>query len=240
MSYLLYCVFRSPVQQGLEIPLGVEGRPVSVVSRNGLSAGLSELTESGLVPDTAGILAYEKVVEAFFRHLTVIPMRYGCQFEDVCEAGDLLETHRDEYGALLDQLEGLGEMSIHVLIGNCGGGTESNAGLLPSECLPPACDSGAAYLAAKRQRYLGLDREALDQRLLVDELCGVLTGLFVRRKVEFPNTNRSRLLSLFFLVPRASIEAFRQAARDLHPREPVKLLLSGPWPPYNFVDCLEK
>jgi hypothetical protein len=39
-------------------------------------------------------------------------------------------------------------------------------------------------------------------------------------------------------VPRAAVEAFRRAARHLHPKESVKLLLSGPWPPYNFVDSL--
>jgi hypothetical protein len=40
-------------------------------------------------------------------------------------------------------------------------------------------------------------------------------------------------------VPRASVESFRRAARHLRPKESVKLLLSGPWPPYNFVDSLE-
>ena len=65
MSYLLYCIFRSPAQQRLGIPPGVGGRPVFVVAQNGLSAGLSELAESDLVPDISQILAYEKVVETF-------------------------------------------------------------------------------------------------------------------------------------------------------------------------------
>jgi hypothetical protein len=210
-----------------------------VLAQNGLSAGLSERGESDLVPDISQILAYEAVVEHFHRDLTVIPVRYGCQLEDASEALWLLERHRDEYGALLDELEGLGEMGIHVLLDSSGAGTESGAWPPPPESFPLPCNSGAAYLAAKRQRYLGLDRAALDQRLLVDELCGALAGLFVRRKVEFPDSNRSRLLSLYFLVPRASAESFRRAARHLHPKESVKLLLSGPWPPYNFVDSLE-
>ena len=165
-------------------------------------------------------------------------MRYGCQLEDASEAVGLLERHRDEYGTLLDELEGLGEMGIHVLLDSSGAGTESDAWPVPPESFPLACNSGAAYLAAKRQRYLGLDRAALHQRLLVEEFCGSLAGLFVRRKVEFPDSNRSRLLSLYFLVPRASVESFRRAARHLHPKESVKLLLSGPWPPYNFVGSL--
>jgi hypothetical protein len=74
---------------------------------------------------------------------------------------------------------------------------------------------------------------------LVKELCDSLYGSFVRHKVEFPSSGRSRLLSLYFLVPRDSVGCFRRAARGLHRNESVKLLLSGPWPPYNFVDSLQ-
>ncbi|MGD0921512.1 MAG: GvpL/GvpF family gas vesicle protein [Terriglobia bacterium] len=240
MSYLLYCIFRSPAQPRPGIPPGVGGKPVFVLAQNGLSAGLSELAESALVPDISQTLAFERVVEHLYRDLTVIPVRYGCQLKDASEARWLLERHRDEYGALLNELEGLGEMGIHVLLDRSGPGTESDARPVPPQSLPLPCDSGAAYLAAKRQLYLGLDRAGRHERLLVEELWGSLAGLYVRRKVEFPDADRSRLLSLYFLVPRASVESFRRAARHLHPKEPSKLLLSGPWPPYNFVDSLER
>jgi hypothetical protein len=239
MSNLLYCIFRSPEQQSLGIPAGVGGRPVFVVAQNGLSAGLSELAESDLIPDISGILAYEKVVEAFYRHLTVIPLRYGCQLADASEAVCLLDEHRAEYETLLHGLDGLGEMGIHVLPDGSGAGTESAARPFPPESFPLSGMSGAAYLAAKRQRYLGLDRAAPHQRVLAEEICGSLSGFSVRRKVEFPDSTRSRLLSLYFFVPRGFVESFRQAARHLHLKDSVKLLLSGPWPPYNFVDSRE-
>jgi len=240
MSYLLYCIFRSPAQPRPGTPPGVGGKPVFVLAQNGLSAGLSELVESDLVPDISQTLAFERVVEHFYRDLTVIPVRYGCQLEGTSEALGLLERHRDEYGALLNELEGLGEMGIQVLLDSSGAGTKSDARPVPPKSFPLACNSGAAYLAAKRQLYLGLDQATLHERLLVEELWGSLAGLYVRRKVEFPASNRSRLLSLYFLVPRASVEPFRRAARHLHPKESGKLLLSGPWPPYNFVDSLER
>ena len=238
MSYLLYCIFRSPAQPRPGIPPGVGGKPVFVLAQNGLSAGLSELAESDLVPDISQILAYEAVVEDLYRDRTVIPVRYGCRLEGASDARSLLERHRDEYGVLLDELEGLGEMGIQILLDNSGVGTERDAWPVPPKSFPLPCNSGAAYLAAKRERYLGLDRAGLHERLLVEELWYSLAGLYVRRKVEFPDSNRSRLLSLYFLVPRAAVESFCRAARHFHPKESVKLLLSGPWPPYNFVDSL--
>ena len=45
----------------------------------------------------------------------------------------------------------------------------------------------------------------------------------------------NRFPSLYFLIPRESIDAFRQAFRQLSKTDSARLLLSGPWPPYNFV-----
>jgi len=239
VSYLLYCIFRGPLPPDLEIPAGVGGQRVITADDNGFGAALSKLAEPDPPPDTSKLLVYETVVESFYRHLTVIPMRYGCRVECAWEAVGLLRKNHEAYGALLHELEGLGEMGVHVLLDTCGDGMESNAWPVRSRPLPLYGDSGAAYLAAKRQRYLGLDRAGRRQRELVKELCDSLYGSFVRHKVEFPSSGRSRLLSLYFLVPRDSVGCFRRAARGLHRNESVKLLLSGPWPPYNFVDSLQ-
>jgi len=40
---------------------------------------------------------------------------------------------------------------------------------------------------------------------------------------------------LYFLVPRPAQGAFREVARGLSAQGPGAVLLSGPWPPYNFV-----
>ena len=241
MSYLLYCIFGTSARQDLGLPSGIGRQPVFVVAQNGLSAALSELAESDLVPDISQTLSYGRVVEHFFRDQTVIPLRYGCQLENASEVISLLEAHHGEYQKLLGDLEGLNEMGIRVLLKGSEAGTKIDTSPIPPiAAFPATCNSGTAYLAAKREHFLDLDRAGLEQRLLVDELCGPLSGLFVRRKVESPDLSRSRFLSLYFLLPRASVESFRQATRSLHPKESVKLLLSGPWPPYNFVDAHER
>ena len=240
MSYLLYCIFHCPLPADLEIPAGVGGQRVFTANYKGFGAVLSNLAEPDSPPDISAILAYETVVESFHCHLTVIPLRYGSRVECPYEAIGLLRKNQDAYRALLHELEGLAEMGIQLLLDNSGAGTESNPWPVPPRSIPLFCASGAGYLAAKRQRYLGVDRAALHQRRLVEEVCGSLADFFVRRKEEIPEWSRTQLLSLYFLVPRDSVESFRRAACHLRPQEPVKLLLSGPWPPYNFVDSLER
>jgi hypothetical protein len=232
VSYLIYCIFggtRGPIHP---LPPGVGGEPVFVVTQKGLSAALSQLVESDLAPHILQIVDYERVVEAFFRSTTVIPLRYGCRVADASEAARLLEKRRDEYETVLRKLAGVGEMGIHILPN----GSRPEKDLRPPPPATPSKMSGAAYLEARRQYLLSLDQAALDQRGLAEDLCSFLVGLYVRRKVEVPESSSRRPLSIYFLVPQDRIDSFRQAARQLLSRHSLKMLLSGPWPPYNFVD----
>ncbi len=236
MSCLLYCIFRTDAAQRLERPLEIAGQQVFEVAQNGLSVALSELAGSKATPGVAEVLAFAKVVEAFQHSRTVIPFRYGCCVADLSGARQLLEAHHREYDALLGELAGADEMGIRILLPRAerGGNNQPRPGNSNTSGL--SCDSGAAYLAARRERYLDLERTVLDQHDIVDELCSSLSGLYLRHKVEWHDSARNRFLSLYFLVPRALQSAFREAAGRFSSQRTTKVLLSGPWPPYNFVD----
>ena len=152
MSYLVYCIFRGPLPADLETPTGVGGQRVFTVNHQGLDAVLSKLAEPDSPRDTSELLVYETVVESFYRHLTVIPMRYGCRVESPREAIGLLRKNHDAYGALLHEREGLGKMGVHVHLDTSGDGMESNARPDRAKPLPLDWDTGTAYPAAKRKR----------------------------------------------------------------------------------------
>jgi hypothetical protein len=152
----------------------------------------------------------------------------------------LLRKNHAAYAALLRELEGLAEMGIQVLRDDPRAEAETDRLAVPPEHFPPRSGmSGAAYLEAKKLHYLGAQRATVLQNTLVEKLCDSLHGSFVRHKMELPSSSRSHLTSLYFLVPRDSVESFRRAARQFPPQQSVKLLFSGPWPPYNFVDSLQ-
>ena len=235
MKYLLYCAFRSVPQPELEALTGVEGKPVLVIDHGGLGAAISELREPDSLPDVAAILAYESVVEFFFSRRTIIPMRYGCTVRDRAELAVVLDEHHKQYDGLLDGLEGLAEMGIQVPANGCDAAPEIDAAAVSPARFPDSNRSGVSYLLAKKQHYGSADRIAERQNELVKTLCHPLSGLFVRRKVELPSRGEP-LLSLYFLVPRTLVEPFREASRQCAKNGPAKPLVSGPWPPYNFVD----
>ncbi len=234
MSNLLYSIFRGPWPPGLTLPAGVAGQPVGVVEHQGLGAAVSELAQAGAPADVPSLVAHEQVVEFFFRHRTVIPLRYGALVGERREVTAVLEIHQAEYRALLQALDGCAEMGIQLLLDGSPSRAPTDSTAVAPAQLRSAEPPGASYLLARKHSYRSADRMVERESELVEEISASVAGLFVRRKVERPS--RDRLLRLYFLVPRAAVECFRRTSRRSSRNQPVKLLLSGPWPPYNFVD----
>lgn len=234
MSYLLYCLFRSLPRPESDAAGGVDAQPVSVMDYSGLGAAVSELREADSHSDVTNVLAYESVVESFFRSRTIIPMRYGCAVPDRPGLAAVLDKHRQECDALLHRLEGLAEMGIQVPAGDCEADVDLSIAAIPPTRFHDSNRSGASYLFAKKLHYRGADRKVEQQSELAQAVCRPLAGLFVERKVELPS-RRASFLSLYFLVPRASVEAFREASRQALQDEFRNLRVSGPWAPYNFA-----
>ncbi len=223
MKHLLYGVFRNGGRPWPKSLRGVGRQPVFLVEKDGLSAAVSKISDSGLTPDAPGALAYEKVIGTIHRAGTVIPMRFGSVFESKLRIAGFLEKHREHYAELLMELEGSAEMSIRILL--------KDAAPQP----PPARRSGAGYVAAQRRRYAQLDGIAAEQERISREIQGLVSGLFAKSKSEPSLVDGHRQLTLHFLVSRNSVTPFRRAFRRVAPCPPAKLFLSGPWPPHNFV-----
>jgi hypothetical protein len=100
---------------------------------------------------------------------------------------------------------------------------------------------GGAYLAARKAHYAQQEKFNKQAKEVIEQYCAAFSGLFVKCETEFPSVFnpqsaiRNPVLSLYFLVQREHVERFQQVFREIKVQESPKLLLSGPWPPYNFV-----
>jgi hypothetical protein len=243
MSYLCYCVLHPPGPALPQALKGVGDQPVYQVGPGRLRAAVSRMAPADLAPDLAKVRAYGQVVGTFHRHGTVIPLRYGCILDQEPQVIQWLEERQSHYESLLQELDGCVEMGLRVLLpavalaplalaaaaGREVSGPEPGAPPLP----PPR--PGQAYLTARKAHYAHQDRWTAEYRRAAARYLDQFAGLAVKSKIESP-TPRLPLLSLYFLVPRGQLASFRQAFRPCSRTEPARLLLSGPWPPYNFVD----
>ena len=220
MRYLLYGIVR---EDSAGCPPGTH-----LLTAHGLAAAVSAVEEMSAPPSVSSLLAYEKVVEAIHAGQAVIPLRYGCVMESESAVVRLLEDHHQEYGALLARLRGMTEMGIRVL-------WPASAEVLPD--VPPS--PGARYLASLRNRYHSAGVLDAEETQLADRIAGLLAGCSTEQRTEVSSSSQRRLLSLYFLTSRTGVERFRNQARQICPPSGAKILLSGPWPPYNFAGSPE-
>lgn len=230
MKHVVYCILRDvrdPVRSVL--PAGVEGAPVFLVAEGGLAAACSVAPDACVTPTVPRATAFAWVVGALHAVTAVLPFRYGNFLDSSERVLNLLQAHREEFLQSLEEVEGCDEMGLRILL-------ENRPGM---ECAQPAYaaprGTGREFLEGRRAHYAAEEcDEALAARAAA-EARGALDGLAVKCREDRSSAADGRLLSLFFLVRRENVERFREAFEQLQQETSAKMLLTGPWPPYNFV-----
>jgi len=224
MGYLVYCILRDPLV--LDEPLiGVMGEEVYFLSDQALSVAVSNLDSENSMPKVSELLVYGKVIEKLYSMQTVIPMRYGCFLEGLPSVQHVLEDKRHQYDMLLRELDGCVEMGIRILIPERGLETPQNLQNI----------DGSLYLARRREYYLRQDEISQHHQTLLDRYLQAFEEIDCRHRTETVMRNGSAIVSLYFLIPKSMINRFREDFHRFIENEEAKTLLSGPWPPYNFV-----
>lgn len=234
MSSLLYCIFSAAELRPDYFPLGINGKPVIFAQYQYLCAALSPLILP-LSSDTESLLRYGHFINAVHHaNLTILPFRYGMVLSDFDAVQEHLERHASRYSMLLTDLDGYSEMSIRffhpMLSGAQGeiGGTTYTGGVEPS---------GRNYLEQRRQHYAQQQQREEERLRLRSTLFDNLDGLYSQWREETETGIKGELWSFYFLVPRYKEVCFRRAVAGVQAQAPnADVSVSGPWPPYNFID----
>jgi len=224
MPYLVYCIMKSAVLGGGPIT-GVKGKEVSFVTGNGLCAAVSEMSSVEDAPPVSELLAYGKVVEDLNRLKAVVPLRYGCFLDGVTDIQRILKERKRQYENLLEELKGHVEMGIRILL------PEQEA--KPQQEEQPV--NGRNYLLQRKAHYRMMDDTSQHHQMLLDRYIHAFSGLYGTYRTETATKNGAVILSLYFLVPGSAVNRFRESFQRVVNDGSYKTLISGPWPPYNFI-----
>lgn len=229
MKYLLYAILRESATWPVPLPAGLDGEPVRLIAAHGLVAACSGLTDSPAGTDVPCLLAYARTIEQLARRGDALPMRFGCLLESEDQVLVLLCRRQADFRTALDTVGGCAEMGIRLLL------PDADIPFVRTEPLAAPRPGGASYLADRRALYARKD----GQRTAADRTSAALRlgleGLFVQWRSEESALPEGRILSLHFLVRSSYVPQFRQAYHRLQEARCDRALLTGPWPPYNFV-----
>jgi hypothetical protein len=223
----------------------MKGQAVSFVAGHGLCAAVSELDVEEGAPPVSELLVYSKVVEDLHRLQAVVPMRYGCFLNGIKAIRNALKEKQRQYETLLVQLEGHVEMGIRILLPEKewrprqeetmkGRDALSTAGTTAQPKDEESVD-GRAYLALRKVHYQMQEETLQGYQALIDRYIQAFSGLYAKHRTETDTKNGAVILSLYFLTPESKVNRFRETFGRVAENGDAKALLSGPWPPYNFV-----
>lgn len=183
--------------------------PLRTVASDGLALVCAPATQQEVSPDL--LWRHEEVVEALMDDRDLLPVRYGTLLDDEAQAVRILKEHHARFACALDGVRGAVELSVRVLVND--GHSET-----------PLAQSGSDYLHAAAQR----DAAAR----AVHEPLAALARDSVRRA-----GGPGELLRAAYLVGREQVEeVVRQVAHVQLENPGLRVLCTGPWPPYSFAD----
>lgn len=249
MSLYLYCVGDGLSEDAFGGLAGVGGAPVRLLRLGRLTAVVSETGGEPVPVTDENVLAHNRVNAAALAGSTPLPFRFGTRAAPA-RLAEYASANEAALLAALERVRGCVEMGVKVME-RPGEGAESKvenpeggrgpAGAGVTSGLPEAAGGGAAgrgtaFLLSKRREILGEEDSRLRAAEVAEWLAAGLSGS-ARETVERVRPSGAIILSAAHLVERALVGEYRVRLRSLGARRPgLRLLTSGPWPPYSFSD----
>lgn len=229
----VYAVTEPPSQPVLDVR-GIGERPVEVRVIEGMAVAFSRHDAGAIAPTAEHLWRHEATVESLMRHAAaVLPARFGTTFAAEAQLDAALARHADRLAAALERVRGCVELGLRVMWQ-----APESAEMVTPE-VPNRHDSGRAYMLARlaeEQRRREVKRRADE---IADGLHRELAPLArdsTRRVLPTPRF----VLAAAYLVPGERVGPFRDAVRRAADARPdLRLLCTGPWPPYHFAPALE-
>lgn len=217
MTLLVYAV----AEDERVLPAGLTGlaeHPLRALRHRELAALVGECR--GPVAAThAALWRFEQTIERLMDDRTVLPARFGTTLPDAGAVEQWLAGRHDRLADGLRRVSGAVELGVRA-----GWAEDGTAAPNP----PSGANPGTEYLLGRldRRRRAG---QIADE---IDAAVGALARQRSRRILARPEIP----VSAAYLVARPRVEEFLARCHSLQERiAQVRLVCTGPWPPYSFV-----
>ncbi|HZI20377.1 MAG TPA: GvpL/GvpF family gas vesicle protein [Pyrinomonadaceae bacterium] len=217
--------------------VGVGGSPARAIGVGGLSAVVGDFAGTHVAVSRDDVLAHNRVNGLVLALTTPLPFRFGT----LVTAERLGEHVRRNEAALRSALARVGgcvEMSVKIIRPAAGEGetrdvSESEAANTGEGAAKVG--RGAAYLAARRRALLGGERLRADAEEAAARLAACVSAVVRESSVRL-SPAEALAVRAAHLVERGRAAEYQSRLREFAVSRPdLRLLTSGPWPPYSFV-----
>lgn len=227
----------SDVNQKLEFMLkGLEGSFVYSLTYKDISAVVSDVNKNRFKINTENALAYEKIMELLMEKYTLLPMRFGTLVKNDKEATGILQENYDVFVNNLKQVNGKLEYGLKVLWDIENNKLEDDVKDLNKVDESKEGSLYKKYLMDKLKEQKINEAVIKRAEQIIENINKPLADLSFLSKFKKMTTSKL-ILDAVYLVEEEKKEIFVQKAEELKKTHSnLDFLLTGPWPPYNFVN----
>lgn len=242
-SLYVYCLGDELDGAAFEGLAGVGGARVRVLALGGLAAVVSEASDEGAAVNEENLLAHNRVNAAALARSTPLPCRFDTRAAPE-RLAEYVAGHAAALAAALARVRGRVEMSVKLM--QRAEGQKAEVESEEGGALRPvaggaglgARGAGTAFLLKKRREILGEEGARRRAAAAAAWLAEGLAGL-ARETVERLSPPEAIFVRAAHLVERERVAEYRARLRALAAgRVDLRLLASGPWPPYSFSDVM--
>jgi len=235
----IYCLTRDAGQSAFDAyRLGLGGSEVHPISFKGISALINEVDSNQIISSFQNALIHQAIVyEALEHSRSTIPCRFGTLFPDDKNILMFLREHYARLDDRLTRLEGKMEVGVQAIFNGktIAAGLEAR-GQGDTETRGQG-DTGISYLLEKKKQFDAVRELDEEADSFIQELNEAMSPLWFEVKAEKRRTEQAFLLSVCYLVGQKNLSSFKIAYQRFKRDKPnLRLLYTGPWPPYGFAD----
>jgi len=225
---------------------GISDSDLCAVSFDEITAIVSDFKRADLIADRSNAIEYAGVIENLAQQFTVLPMRYGSVMESAELINKMLERNYHEFQQNLQKVENKYEFGLKIF---CDSEKLKSELRIKSEAdiqTPEKPATGIKNSVYKDYVDKKLKEHRLEELMLtyVDSVIAKITGYLDRLNTinKFKKmASDTNIIDAVFLLDKERKDALIHVTEDLKNQYPVlNFVLTGPWPPYNFVEIAIK
>ena len=221
---------------------GVVGCDLFAVSYDDIYTVVSDIRGVNLIADKVNALTFAGVIDTLARQFTLLPVRFGSLMGSADAIVKMLERNRHEILQNLLKVENKFEFGLKVFC---------DSGKLMEELRLKSGNGERMQLKPSPEIKNSVYRDYLDKKLAehrleesmlayvdasISEIAGRLEQLGAVNHFK-KMVSEALIIDAVFLLEKDKKAELIQVVRDLqHQNAGLRFVLTGPWPPYNFVD----
>jgi DNA-directed RNA polymerase beta' subunit len=221
---------------------GISGFDLFAVPFGEISAVVSDNKRADLITDQANAISFAGVIDTLAQQFTLLPMRFDSVMESTDAIIKMLERNNQKIRQNLQKVENKWEFGLKIfcdsekLQAELRAKSETNTNASANSALEIEKSVYREYVNKK------LKEHRLEEMLLtyidtvIANITKYLSLLNTINKIK-KMTTPANIIDAVFLLEKGKKGELIQVVEDLQSQYPrLKFILTGPWPPYNFVE----